>query len=254
LRPVKGIHGGIGNNCACSWPDRGNSRRDGRGALQEQRMNRKLFLVGLPVVVGMAVAVGALLYVSGKTQPPTQAVERNRASLVQFYSPTIGNPEAKVHIVEFIDPACETCATFYPYVKQIMAANPDKVRLTLRLVPFHKGSDYVVKLLEAARKQGKFWPALEALLANQSQWVRNHTVLPEFAWKPLEGLGLNLDQMKVDMASPEIAQRIEQELNDAKALKVTQTPEYFVNGRPLPSFGLEQLQSLVRDELRAAYR
>ena len=217
-------------------------------------MNRKILLVGLAVVVGMAVAVGALIYVSGKSQPSTQAVERTRGSLVQFYSPTIGNPEAKVHIVEFIDPACETCATFYPYVKQIMAANPDKVRLTLRLVPFHKGSDYVVKLLEAARKQGKFWPALEALLANQSQWVRNHTVLPEFAWKPLEGLGLNLDQMKVDMASPEIAQRIEQELNDAKALKVTQTPEYFVNGRPLPSFGLEQLQSLVRDELRAAYR
>jgi protein-disulfide isomerase len=254
LRPVKRIHGGIGNNHAFSWPQRGHSRPDRRGAFQEQRMNRKILLVGLAVVVGMAVAVGALIYVSGKSQPSTQAVERTRGSLVQFYSPTIGNPEAKVHIVEFIDPACETCATFYPYVKQIMAANPDKVRLTLRLVPFHKGSDYVVKLLEAARKQGKFWPALEALLANQSQWVRNHTVLPEFAWKPLEGLGLNLDQMKVDMASPEIAQRIEQELNDAKALKVTQTPEYFVNGRPLPSFGLEQLQALVRDELRAAYR
>jgi len=217
-------------------------------------MNRKILLVGAAVVVGMAVAVGALVYVSGKSQPSTQAVERNRASLVQFYSPTVGNPDAKVHIVEFIDPACETCASFYPYVKQMMAANPDRIRLTLRLVPFHKGSDYVVKVLEAARKQGKFWPALEALLANQSQWVRNHTVLPEFVWKPLEGLGLNLDQMKADMTAPEIAQRIEQELADAKALKVTQTPEYFVNGRPLPSFGLEQLQTLVRDELRTAYR
>ena len=217
-------------------------------------MNRKILLVGAAVVVGMAVAVGALIYVSGKSQPSTQAVERNRASLVQFYSPAVGNPDAKVHIVEFIDPACETCASFYPYVKQMMAANPDRIRLTLRLVPFHKGSDYVVKVLEAARKQGKFWPALEALLANQSYWTRNHTVLPEFVWKPLEGLGLNLDQMKVDMMAPEIAQRIEQELADAKALKVTQTPEYFVNGRPLPSFGLEQLQALVRDELRTAYR
>jgi protein-disulfide isomerase len=217
-------------------------------------MNRKILLVGLAVVVGMAVAVGALIYVSGKTQPSTQAVARNQASLVQFYSPTVGSPDAKVHIVEFIDPACETCASFYPYVKQMMAANPDKIRLTLRLVPFHKGSDYVVKVLEAARKQGKFWPALEALLANQSYWARNHVVQPEFVWKPLEGLGLNTDQMKVDMMAPEIAQRIEQELNDAKALKVTQTPEYFVNGRPLPSFGLEQLQTLVRDELRTAYR
>jgi protein-disulfide isomerase len=216
-------------------------------------MNRKILLIGSAAVLGMAIFVGMLVYISGKTQPSAQAVERKQAGLVQFYSPRLGNPEAKVHIVEFLDPACETCASFYPYVKQIMAANPDKVRLTLRLVPFHNGSDYVVKVLDAARKQGKFWPALEALLANQAYWARNHNVLPQFVWKPLEGLGLDLDQMKVDMNAPEVAQRIEQELKDAKALKVTQTPEFFVNGRPLPSFGLEQLQALVKDEVQTAY-
>jgi protein-disulfide isomerase len=217
-------------------------------------MNRKILLVGSAAVLGMAIFVGTLMYIMGKTQSSAQAVERTPAGQVQFYSPTLGNPEAKVHIVEFLDPACETCASFYPYVKQIMAANPDKVRLTLRLVPFHNGSDYVVKVLDAARKQGKFWPVLEALLANQAYWVRNHTVQREFVWKPLEGLGLNVEQMKVDMNAPEVAQRIEQELRDAKALKVTQTPEYFVNGRPLPSFGLEQLQALVKDEVQTAYR
>ena len=217
-------------------------------------MNRKILFVGSAVVLGMAIFVGTLMYASGKTQQSAQAIERKQAGLVQFYSPTLGNPEAKVHIVEFLDPACETCASFYPYVKQIMAANPDKVRLTLRLVPFHNGSDYVVKVLDAARKQGKFWQALEALLANQAYWVRNHTVQPEHVWKPLEGLGLNMDQLKADMNAPEVAQRIEQELNDAKTLKVTQTPEYFVNGRPLPSFGLEQLQMLVKEEVQTAYR
>ena len=109
-----------------------------------------------------------------------------------------------MHIVEFLDPACETCASFYPYVKQIMAANPDKVRLSIRHVPFHNGSDYVVKVLEATRKQGKYWQALEALLANQASWARNHTAQPEFVWKALEGLGLNLEQVKVDMNAPEI--------------------------------------------------
>ena len=77
---------------------------------------------------------------------------------------------------------------------------------------------------------------------------------PEYVWKPLEGLGLNIEQLKVDMNAPDVAQRIELELKDAKALKVTQTPEYFVNGRPLPSFGLEQLQALVREEVQTAYR
>ena len=90
-------------------------------------------------------------------------------------------------------------------------------------------------------------------MASQSYWAPNHTVQTEYVWVPLEGLGLNIEQLKVDMNAPEVAQRIEQELKDAKALKVTQTPEYFVNGRPLPSFGLEQLQALVRDELKAAY-
>jgi hypothetical protein len=32
------------------------------------------------------------------------------------------------------------------------------------------------------------------------------------------------------------------------------TPEYFVNGRPLPDFGLAQLQALVRDAVQSAYR
>lgn len=214
-------------------------------------MNRTFLLVGSAIALGMAVLAGSLLYFTGKSQ--SSAVERRQAGLVQMYSPTQGNPLAKVHIVEFLDPACETCASFYPYVKQILAANPDKVRLTVRLVPFHKGSDYVVKVLDAARKQGKFWQALEALLASQSSWAPNHTVRAENVWPPLEALGLNVDQMKGDINSAEAAQRMEQEIQDARTLKVTQTPEYFVNGRPLPSFGLEELQTLVKHELKASY-
>jgi hypothetical protein len=38
------------------------------------------------------------------------------------------------------------------------------------------------------------------------------------------------------------------------ALKVTATPEYFVNGRPMPSFGEQQLQDLISEALQSAYR
>jgi hypothetical protein len=34
---------------------------------------------------------------------------------------------------------------------------------------------------------------------------------------------------------------------------VTATPEYFVNGRPLPSFGEQQLMTLIGEELQKAY-
>jgi hypothetical protein len=107
-----------------------------------------------------------------------------------------------VHIVEFLDPACETCRSFYPHVKEIMAANPGKIRLSVRHVPFHKGSDTVVKVLEAARKRGKYWQALEGLLANQTYWARNHVAQPELIWKPLDGLGVELrtDQGRYELA------------------------------------------------------
>ena len=217
-------------------------------------MNRKNLFIGAAVALLLAFVVGTLVYKSEKTQPSASVAERNLAYLLRAYSPTLGSPEAKVHIVEFIDPACETCRSFYPYVKEIMAANPDKVRVSMRHVPFHKGSDVVVKALEAARKQGKYWQALEALLRNQDTWVRNHVAQPELIWKPLDGLGLNLEQLKADMNAPEIAQRIEQDLADARALNVTKTPEFFVNGRPMPSFGLEQLQTLVRQAMASSYR
>ena len=41
---------------------------------------------------------------------------------------------------------------------------------------------------------------------------------------------------------------------DAATLNVTMTPEYFVNGKPMPSFGWEQLQGLVEEALAEAGR
>ena len=65
--------------------------------------------------------------------------------------------------------------------------------------------------------------------------------------------GLNVDQLKADMNDPEVARNLQADAADAKALNVTMTPEYFVNGRPLPSFGLEQLRALVAQAVRDAY-
>jgi len=161
----------------------------------------------------------------------------------------LGKAEAPVVIVEFLDPACETCREFYPLVKQLMADNPDKIRIVLRYAPFHTDSDKVVAMLEAARQQGKFWVALETLLANQASWTQYHTANPERAWMHLDGIGLNMEKMAQDMNSPETASVIAQDLADAKTLNVTMTPEFFVNGKPLPSFGFNQLKGLVDQAL-----
>jgi protein-disulfide isomerase len=76
----------------------------------------------------------------------------------------------------------------------------------------------------------------------------------DLAWAQLAGLDLDGEQILVDMASAEVAQIVEQDLADAATLNVTMTPEYFVNGKPMPSFGWEQLQGLVEEALAEAGR
>ena len=217
-------------------------------------MKREALLVTAAVGLLLAFLFGTLIYKSAKSDSSAQLAERNRAHLVRMHSPTLGREDAPVVIVEFLDPACGTCREFYPLVKKMMAANPDRIRLVLRYAPFHDGSDKVVAVLAAARKQGKFWPALEALLAAQAEWAPHHKPQVGMVWKHLEGLGLNLEQLRFDMIAPEITRMIAQDLEDARALNVTQTPEFFVNGKPLPSFGYEPLKKLVDDAVNETQR
>jgi protein-disulfide isomerase len=197
------------------------------------------------------VALGSWWYLN-QSASISEAVTIDRSALVRMHSPGEGRADAPVVIVEFFDPACGTCRSFYPLVKQLMADNPGRIRLVMRYAPFHKGSDKVVALLEAARRQGKFWPTLEALFDSQDDWASNHTAKVDLAWKHINGVGLNLEQLAFDMTAPDLQQAIAQDLADANTLGVSQTPEYFVNGRPLPSFGFPQLKQLVAQEVSKA--
>jgi len=212
-------------------------------------MKQQTLFIGSAIVLLLVFVASIFVYSGQKEKEANQLAEANRAALLRMHAPTLGKADAPVVIVEFLDPACETCSAFYPRVKQLMAAHPDKIRLVLRYAPFHNGSDKVVAILEAARKQDKFWPALEALLTTQAAWAPRHTPQIALVWKQLDGLGLNMEQMAFDITAPEIEKLIAQDLEDARVLNVTKTPEFFVNGKPLPSFGFEQLTALVEQEL-----
>ena len=215
----------------------------------ENRISRAgLIAVAIAILVlGLVAAI--FLYDSDNTEFSQAEAAARQAALASEHSPTLGDPGAKVHIVEFLDPACETCALFYPMVKQWMAEVPGEIRLSVRHVAFHTGADYAVRILEASRKQDKYWQTLEALLASQHQWTQHHTVQPDRIVPAIAGVGLNMEQLMVDMNAMDVLLRIEQDKKDAILLKVSATPEYFVNGRPLPSFGQQQLADLVREEL-----
>lgn len=220
----------------------------------EVRSSKRTVIFAAAIAVLMIVFIAAsLVYKNQKEKALQQTAAMNQALLASEHAPSLGKPDAKVHLVEFLDPACETCAAFYPHVKKLMAANPDRIRLSMRHIPLHQGSEHVVRILEATRSQGRYWETLEAVLTAQGQWTMNHRVYPERVWPVLETLGLDLERVRREMNSPEIARRMDKDAADARALNVTKTPEYFANGQPMPRFGLEELQDLVRKELRKAY-
>ena len=214
-------------------------------------MSRRNLFVAAAVLLILALGLAGLVYKIQNDERTAQATQ-SQAALVRAHSPMFGNADAPVHIVEFLDPACGTCADFYPFVKALMAAHPGKIKVSVRYAPFHRGSDQVVKVLEAARKQGQFKQALEALFAAQPVWVQNHVAQVDLIWGPLGNLGLDMGRLRADMNSPEVAQVLQQDLADANTLGVAMTPEFFVNGKPLPKFGYEDLKRLVEDALASA--
>ena len=168
-------------------------------------------------------------------------------------APVKGPVDAKVTIVEFFDPACGTCADFYPLLNQLIDKYPGKVRVMLRYAPLHKGSDQVVRMLEAAHLQGKFFPALELLFANQRRWIINHVSQPNRAHTILKGMALDHDRLAADVKQSVVNEAVQQDIRDVQEFGIQATPEFFVNGRPLPSFGFKQLSQLVEKAVEEAY-
>src|SRR5450830_400589 len=138
-------------------------------------MKQKNLFIAAAALLIIAFLVGAFYYRKQQAEQATQIASQNQVALARPDAPSFGNPDAPVHIVEFFDPACDTCREFYPMVKALMAEHPGKIRLSMRYAPFHPGSEPVVRALEAARKQGQFRQTLEALFNSQPDWVRNHT-------------------------------------------------------------------------------
>lgn len=215
-------------------------------------MKYVLFVVAGCVLSG-AFAIATYVYKGQQAEKYGFLAQENAAVFVRDHSQTLGSDSAKVYLVEFMDPACETCAAFSPFVKQMMGAFPDQIRLVLRYAPFHEGADYFVRILEAARRQGKYWGTLDVMYKSQPYWASHHNPQPQLIWQFLPSAGLDLERIRKDMNDPAITRLIEQDLADAKTLDVRKTPGFFVNGKPLQTFGSEQLLQLIRAEISASY-
>ena len=216
-------------------------------------MSKKVLFLSVAGLLLLTFVMGTLVYRNHQATLQGSSASNNQGVVERQGAPVKGPVDARVTIVEFFDPACGTCAQFYPLVKKLLDQYPGQVRVMARYAPLHTGSDQVVKMLEAAHLQGKFWPALELLFANQQRWVVNHVSQPMRARGILNGMAMDHEKLDADMNQPPVTDAVQKDVADGQSLKVQATPEFFVNGRPLPSFGYEQLSQAVKEAVAEAY-
>jgi protein-disulfide isomerase len=205
------------------------------------------------VCAGVLVVGLSVLYAIDRLSGPAHVGREAARILASLESPTRGPANAKVHIVEFLDPVCGACAHFYPVVEQVIDENPQKIRLSIRHVAFHEGSEFAIRVLEASRKQGKYWELLDALLSTQGYWAADHRPRPERILRVTSLVDLDDERLERDLRESTVTERIAQDRLAARALKVSATPKFFVNGRAPAGRREAQLLRLISQELREAY-
>lgn len=211
--------------------------------------NKNLIIVSVVVLLGLFFG-GGYFYKQNQAEKSVE-LAKNESNLFQRdYSFVLGKENAKVQIVEFFDPACGTCASFYHPVKKILKDYYGDVKLVMRYAPFHENSNHAVKMLHGAKEQGKFLEVLETMYASQKYWIDHHVVDVDKLWQIISQVeGLDIEKLADYIKSSKGDEIVKQDLDDVKKLNITKTPSFFVNGKPLQIFGLKNLEDLVESEL-----
>ncbi len=211
--------------------------------------NKKIVLLTLALVVAAFVAITMFYQKSVDTKTQQLATNNKGAPFVRNHSPIFGNNTKNVTIVEFIDPECESCSTFHPVIKEVFNDYKNETRLVYRYIANHQNSKFTVKLLEAARIQGKFNEALEVIFKYQAQWAEHNNEKPELLWKFLPEAGLDIAKLKVDFEAMDVDSILKLDRLDSEMLEVTGTPTFFVNGKILKVYTYKALLDLVESEI-----
>ncbi|MBK8466095.1 MAG: thioredoxin domain-containing protein [Chloracidobacterium sp.] len=219
-------------------------------------------LIMLAVIVVVGAVIGTYFYresVQSERKPTnTAATAAPKGQLIRSDSPSIGPENAKITLVEFLDPECESCAGFSPVVKKIMADYDGQIRLVVRYMPLHPNSFKAATFTEVAGEEGKYWEAQKLLFEKQGEWGTPHGP-PSSAPKPdidalfksyAKTLGIDAEKYTAAVAEKRFAEKLERDRKDGQGLGVRRTPTFFVNGRELARFGEEPLRALIDEEMK----
>jgi protein-disulfide isomerase/uncharacterized membrane protein/rhodanese-related sulfurtransferase len=195
------------------------------------------------VLVVMAVAgVIAFRYLSNRPElPPLPQVSAATLDehLVRPDSHAIGSPDAPVTVVEFGDFECPMCGNAQPMIQQMLDKYGSQIRFVFRQFPVNEIHPYAQTAAEAsecAAEQGKFWETERKFYQEQADLTE--PALDRYAAE----IGLNVKALDQCLVDGSVRARVQQDVDDGKAVGVQGTPTFFVGHQRL--FGLTQYKQL----------
>jgi protein-disulfide isomerase len=184
-----------------------------------------------PAILLEAMAILEAQEQQAQAAAASAALESEREALESdANAPVMGNPEGDVTVVEFFDYNCPYCRRSMPELTGLLEGDSN-VRLVLREWPIlSEGSNFAARAALAAREQGQYQQMHEALMALQ-QPAEEVSVL-----RVAEELGLDIDQLKADMQSPEIEEHLATSMRLAETLGFSGTPSFVIGDQLIPGY------------------
>jgi protein-disulfide isomerase len=157
-------------------------------------------------------------------------------------TPVGGNPQGDVTIVEFFDYRCPYCKQVQPTLQALLDQD-HKLRFVYKEMPvLGAPSVTAAHAALAARLQGKYEFFHSAMMATKGQ------ITDDVVYQVAGSVGLDVDRLKRDMATPEIEQALKANLALASALEIRGTPGFIIGEHIVPgAIDLDALKNLVAD-------
>ena len=190
--------------------------------------------VSVGLVATFALVVGVVLALGKVGGDSADASAGGATAIVRADSHVLGERGiSNVEFVEFLDFECEGCAAAFPVVEQLRKDYAGRVTFVARYFPLpgHFNAERAARAAEAAARQGKFEQMYVLMYENQSQWGEQRVPLDATFRGFAQRLGLDMTKYDADYASPEVAARVQRDVDDGLALGVQGTPSFFLNGQ-----------------------
>jgi protein-disulfide isomerase len=157
-------------------------------------------------------------------------------------TPVGGNPKGDVTIVEFFDYRCPYCKQVLPALQALLKED-HQLRFVYKEFPvLGPASVVAAHAALAAQRQGKYEAFHTAMMAAKGQ-ITDDTV-----YKVAGSVGLDVDRLKQDMATPEVEQELKTNLALAEELNIRGTPGFIIGNKIVPgALDLDALKNMIAE-------